>query len=326
MQSETLVEEFSRLVREYKQDDGPGGIEAWNLIADFAVDNADAIKAALSAAEPATVKWPIKTDDQVEVLASECGWDNRKYMTVDDYSIWCQRMRNFAVLASLPSDDLRHWSADVKKLREYRRLAYNTGFLHLADWMEEMSSALSAQVQDVERWQDISTAPTVKGNYFFCRLAWGPENDRSTGDGFRWNGRWFAVGTFYKGDRFDECQYEMRQIEVQPTHWMKNPAAREIAIRNALVATSNRSAQVQDVATHRHKKRGGEYVLMGVGRMQAEAWFDHDNLSSPSVDHREVAIYRSVDDESLWVRPVEEFNDGRFEPLPSAPAKLEGCE
>ena len=52
MQSETLVEEFSRLVREYKQDDGPGGIEAWNLIADFAVDNADAIEAALSAAEP----------------------------------------------------------------------------------------------------------------------------------------------------------------------------------------------------------------------------------------------------------------------------------
>lgn len=52
MQSETLVEEFSRLVREYKQDDGPGGIEAWNLIADFAVDNAETIEAALSAAEP----------------------------------------------------------------------------------------------------------------------------------------------------------------------------------------------------------------------------------------------------------------------------------
>lgn len=57
MQSETLVEEFSRLVREYNQDDGPGGIEAWNLIADFAVDNAEAIEAALSAAEP--VGWHI---------------------------------------------------------------------------------------------------------------------------------------------------------------------------------------------------------------------------------------------------------------------------
>lgn len=57
MQSEKLVEEFSRLVREYKQDDGPGGIETWNLIADFAIDNAEAIEAALSAAEPFRWMW-----------------------------------------------------------------------------------------------------------------------------------------------------------------------------------------------------------------------------------------------------------------------------
>jgi hypothetical protein len=30
---------------------------------------------------------------------------------------------------------------------------------------------------------------------------------------------------------------------------------------------------------------------------------------------REVAIYRSVDDGSLWVRPREEFEDGRFAAL-----------
>lgn len=44
--------------------------------------------------------WPIETDDQVEVLARECEWDNRKYMTPADYSIWCERMRKFARLAS----------------------------------------------------------------------------------------------------------------------------------------------------------------------------------------------------------------------------------
>ncbi|MCW5711325.1 hypothetical protein [Shinella sp.] len=44
--------------------------------------------------------WPIETDDQVEALARECEWDNRKYMTPTDYSIWCERMRKFARLAS----------------------------------------------------------------------------------------------------------------------------------------------------------------------------------------------------------------------------------
>lgn len=84
---------------------------------------------------------------------------------------------------------------------------------------------------------------------------------------------------------------------------------------------STLSAQVQDVATHRHKKRGSEYALIGFGKMQSESWVE--DVGS-RVDMREVAIYRSVDDGSLWARPVEEFNDGRFETLPAAPAKQEG--
>jgi len=73
--------------------------------------------------------------------------------------------------------------------------------------------------------------------------------------------------------------------------------------------------------THRHKKRGTEYVLIGFGKMQAENWVDLNNDSEHKVDMREVAIYRSVDDGSLWARPREDFEDGRFEALPTPPAK-----
>lgn len=84
--------------------------------------------------------WPIETDDQVEALAHHCEWDNRKYMTPEDYAIWCERMRKFARLASgaFPADveRLREENARFKSDRLYV-IGWNDGFHHAVNGGEK---------------------------------------------------------------------------------------------------------------------------------------------------------------------------------------------
>ena len=55
-----------------------------------------------------------------------------------------------------------------------------------------------------------------------------------------------------------------------------------------------------------HKKRGSTYTVIGIGYLQTR----HDFL-----DDEEVVIYQEPSG-ILWVRPLTEFCDGRFEAVP----------
>ena len=54
-----------------------------------------------------------------------------------------------------------------------------------------------------------------------------------------------------------------------------------------------------------HLKRGSTYIEIGRGRLQIEG----------DLDMTEVVVYMSEEDGLIWVRPVSEFEDGRFESL-----------
>lgn len=90
-----------------------------------------------------------------------------------------------------------------------------------------------SQFKPISEWQPIETAPKGKtrpGRSSVCwlMLAW-PDSDEEggflTGSGMRINDKFYASATFYTGGPLDGKQYTLKELEVQPTHWMPLPEA-----------------------------------------------------------------------------------------------------
>ena len=62
----------------------------------------------------------------------------------------------------------------------------------------------------------------------------------------------------------------------------------------------------------KHVKSGGEYEIVGVGRLQ---------VKEESLDMAECVVYKSLQASgefevgSIWIRPMIDFLDGRFEKI-----------
>lgn len=219
---------------------------------------------------------------------------------------------------------------------------HETEEVTLPAWVLELCAEGAARITALEA----QLAERVKAAYLKGRSEWAPagvlsDNERTERD---WQSALSAL----------ESTPPVPKVKVKMLEWRRHPAGGEQALAAGLgmyrvhengddwylvpdhMGTGGKAAAQADyerrilsaletappapkvTATHRHKKRGTEYVLLGIGKMQAEWWVDTGQTHTPFVDMREVAIYRSVDGGALWVRPREEFEDGRFEALTAA--------
>lgn len=140
MQSETLAQEFARLVKEYHEGDDHTKPEAWNLLADYAVDNADTISAALAVQTQQGVEEPVTS------FAWNEGIDTAPYSTT--------------VLATYFDMDVGEWI--VKIFAAERPTA---PFTH---WMWFASPGEAAELP----WRNMDSAPRT-GEEFIARVGAG---------------------------------------------------------------------------------------------------------------------------------------------------------
>lgn len=241
-----------------------------------------------------------------------------------------------ALITELRGKTFSRWESDVQAVVDHEDpLASKAAdYLELILAARRVSSAPSFADVRVKplRWDDKGYAVSAGGEYSVEHLegGWVFEHELSAYQG--------SFGTEGEAKAAAQADYERRirsALDIVPAPSFADgieAAAKRIEAEGAKylpgglmdmkrichdlasdVRALAHNLQANSRPTHRHKKRGTEYVLIGYGRMQSENWID--KRTGKSIDMEEVAMYRSVDDGSLWPRPREEFEDGRFEVL-----------
>ncbi len=112
-----------------------------------------------------------------------------------------------------------------------------------------------------------------------------------------------------KTDTSDEACAVACMLVSNPLGELRSPGWQKRV--NDLIRALRDERNASPPARHRvrHKKRGSTYRVIGRGELQS---------SSPTEEGAMLVAYRCEADGRLWIRPANEFDDGRFETLDDA--------
>lgn len=148
--------------------------------------------------------------------------------------------------------------------------------------------------------------------YASCAIAQGREalaalraaaelDHRTSGEPVAW-----LVINLNTGAKFTRFERATATEDAQQKNW--NAAIEPLYTASSLPGHQSAASHSQEI--WRHKKRGTTYTIIGRGKLQSS---DPTGLG----DNQPMVVYRSEADGSIWVRPTDEFEDGRFERVAS---------